>query len=590
MPTSLFQYEMLPTTWFYLSSLMIVAVFFRFNRVFSVRNLDILTMIFLTPGLIYIAMGSAPQGYLWLALIGAFGFSRLVFDSLLRRRPMLEPNLNVAGLTFACVAASAFIVPNLWLNRGDFAESPRAWRLEQILTAADANDENAVKVEERPGFRPFLRAAEKTNRFFAPSAEAWIRAASSSATETTNAESTLYFFGTAIRVDGAPKRSDDGEKASRAIRAMRWAAGRGGENEFAPVGVSGDAEKAVPATEFVGASVAPTAPVAPSVSGSGVERAPATAPIPEPIPTPPMRDVYRLTPSDGAADVRDGVFEEANGASVRTPSFERRRVADRSGRFDRFDRTVSFGVDANRAFGGASLFVIAVCEPIFRVLGSYRSGVDVVDGGVVLPTTGRFGVCVGDGGRVGVLSVFPLALVVWILLETRRGAFRDRDVGGGFDVRGRFVGDDGRGRKLRFGVGGDVGAAVALFGVGERTLGVLAAFLPRSVDFVVRRFLRRIRALAAAQGFGDVDFRVGGADARRSNLDGIPRRALYGVVSAVGGADGFSPQPLRPRRDDDRRRYLTRAAGDLLNGSGKEEWRNGRKRTFSIGRRFNGRV
>lgn len=322
MPTSLFQYEMLPTTWFYLSSLMIVAVFFRFNRVFSVRNLDILTMIFLTPGLIYIAMGSAPQGYLWLALIGAFGFSRLVFDSLLRRRPMLEPNLNVAGLTFACVAASAFIVPNLWLNRGDFSESPRAWRLEQILTAADANDENAVKVEERPGFRPFLRAAEKTNRFFAPSAEAWIRAASSSATETTNAESTLYFFGTAIRVDGAPKRSDDGEKASRAIRAMRWAAGRGGENEFAPVGVPGDAEKAVPSTEFVGASVAPNAPVAPSVSGSGVERAPATAPIPEPIPTPPMRDVYRLTPSDGAADVRDGVFEEANGANVRTPSFE----------------------------------------------------------------------------------------------------------------------------------------------------------------------------------------------------------------------------------------------------------------------------
>ncbi len=326
MPTSLFQYEMLPTTWFYLSSLMIVAVFFRFNRVFSVRNLDILTMIFLTPGLIYIAMGSAPQGYLWLALIGAFGFLRLVFDSLLRRRPMLEPNLNVAGLTFACVAASAFIVPNLWLNRGDFAESPRAWRLEQILTAADANDENAVKVEERPGFRPFLRAAERTNRFFAPSTEAWIRAASSSATETTNAESTLYFFGTAIRVDGAPKRSDDGEKASRAIRAMRWAAGRGGENEFAPVGVSGDAEKAVPSTEFVGASVAPTAPVAPSVSGGALERAPASAPIPEPIPTPPMRDVYRLTPSDGAATAQDattfGVFEEANGASVRTPSFE----------------------------------------------------------------------------------------------------------------------------------------------------------------------------------------------------------------------------------------------------------------------------
>lgn len=429
MPTSLFQYEMLPTTWFYLSSLMIVAVFFRFNRVFSVRNLDILTMIFLTPGLIYIAMGSAPQGYLWLALIGAFGFSRLVFDSLLRRRPMLEPNLNVAGLTFACVAASAFIVPNLWLNRGDFAESPRAWRLEQILTAADANDENAVKVEERPGFRPFLRAAEKTNRFFAPSAEAWIRAASSSATETTNAESTLYFFGTAIRVDGAPKRSDDGEKASRAIRAMRWAAGRGGENEFAPVGVSGDAEKTVPATEFVGASVAPTAPVAPSVSGSGVERAPATAPIPEPIPTPPMRDVYRLTPSDGAADVRDGVFEEANGASVRTPSFEQTALI--------------------LSVGALQIGVVVLIVLIGRFhLGSTQTGLSAALLYLLLPYVNQFSACldhivpaltlltavlfyrrpVVSGfalGTAGALAFYPFFLLpLWFGFYWKRGAAR----------------------------------------------------------------------------------------------------------------------------------------------------------------------
>ena len=37
MPTSLFQYEMLPTTWFYLSSLPIFAVFGRFNRILSAR-------------------------------------------------------------------------------------------------------------------------------------------------------------------------------------------------------------------------------------------------------------------------------------------------------------------------------------------------------------------------------------------------------------------------------------------------------------------------------------------------------------------------------------------------------------------------
>ncbi|MBQ4194524.1 MAG: hypothetical protein II622_00315, partial [Thermoguttaceae bacterium] len=70
MPTSLFQYEMLPTTWFYLSSLLILAVFFRFNRVWSVRNFDVLALISLTPGLVYIAMGSMFQGYLWLWIVG----------------------------------------------------------------------------------------------------------------------------------------------------------------------------------------------------------------------------------------------------------------------------------------------------------------------------------------------------------------------------------------------------------------------------------------------------------------------------------------------------------------------------------------
>ena len=94
MPTSLFQYEMLPTTWFYLSSLLILAVFFRFNRVWSVRNFDVLSLISLTPGLVYIAMGSMFQGYLWLWIVGILIFCRLSFDVFLRRRPLLEPNLS----------------------------------------------------------------------------------------------------------------------------------------------------------------------------------------------------------------------------------------------------------------------------------------------------------------------------------------------------------------------------------------------------------------------------------------------------------------------------------------------------------------
>ena len=54
----LFQYEQIElSTWFYLSSLLLIAFFFKFNRVLSVRNLDLLLLILLTPGLLLVNAG-----------------------------------------------------------------------------------------------------------------------------------------------------------------------------------------------------------------------------------------------------------------------------------------------------------------------------------------------------------------------------------------------------------------------------------------------------------------------------------------------------------------------------------------------------
>jgi len=51
----LFQYERVnPTSWAYLSSLLLLALFFKFNRVFSVRNLDLFMLISLAPGLLLV--------------------------------------------------------------------------------------------------------------------------------------------------------------------------------------------------------------------------------------------------------------------------------------------------------------------------------------------------------------------------------------------------------------------------------------------------------------------------------------------------------------------------------------------------------
>src|SRR6516165_6028147 len=41
-----------PATWFYFSLLLAVALFFKFTRVLSVRNLDVLTLFLLVPGLL----------------------------------------------------------------------------------------------------------------------------------------------------------------------------------------------------------------------------------------------------------------------------------------------------------------------------------------------------------------------------------------------------------------------------------------------------------------------------------------------------------------------------------------------------------
>ncbi len=53
-----------PTTWVYLSSLLLVGLFFKFSRIWSVRNLDLLLLILLGPGLLMVHKGQAELGRL----------------------------------------------------------------------------------------------------------------------------------------------------------------------------------------------------------------------------------------------------------------------------------------------------------------------------------------------------------------------------------------------------------------------------------------------------------------------------------------------------------------------------------------------
>ncbi len=153
MPNSIFLDFHLPnaTTWFYVSLMLGVALFFQFGRVISLRNWDLLTIFALVPGLLLVQSGhdrrrEARQlgdaaarlfclpnadgnaalaaavlegparqredmskyllqaGYQWLLIGSGYWILRCVMDLAFIRRPGLTPNLNPAGLGWLAIS------------------------------------------------------------------------------------------------------------------------------------------------------------------------------------------------------------------------------------------------------------------------------------------------------------------------------------------------------------------------------------------------------------------------------------------------------------------------------------------------------
>jgi len=131
----LFQYQFSPTTWAYVSSIALIAFFFKFSRLLSVRNLDLIALIALAPGLLLVSYGQDPShrslaieasGYFTLLGVSLFFFGRLVSDLFLTRRPLLEPNLSLGGLACMIVALSVFLIGGIMYAPLDPASSSEA--------------------------------------------------------------------------------------------------------------------------------------------------------------------------------------------------------------------------------------------------------------------------------------------------------------------------------------------------------------------------------------------------------------------------------------------------------------------------------
>ena len=200
-----FGYERIAaTTWAYLSSLLMLCVFFKFNRFWSVRNVDLFLIILLAPGILFIEGGKRwiaennepaviapatqdsddaqspddasdePQpiqtvtetaeeidlnlpgyqlqrwGYYWLFAAGLLFMIRMLLDPLLVRRPILEPNLTIGGLVFMGCSLMIFLFANVVTSQPT-SDDLRGARDAVKMLQRDATDESERKQLRRSG-------------------------------------------------------------------------------------------------------------------------------------------------------------------------------------------------------------------------------------------------------------------------------------------------------------------------------------------------------------------------------------------------------------------------------------------------------
>lgn len=155
-----------PGIWLFLTFLSMLTLFFKFTRFWTIRNLDLLLLFALAPGMMRLVGSGASQpwdAYLWLFLGSALWLVRCLIDLGLSRRPLLEPNLNASGLTCVAIGMLGLLVAetiNLPVEEGA-ARNPadpgvRA-EVEDPSEATDAFEEPVAAVLRRTPLPDSLR-------------------------------------------------------------------------------------------------------------------------------------------------------------------------------------------------------------------------------------------------------------------------------------------------------------------------------------------------------------------------------------------------------------------------------------------------
>jgi len=171
----LFDYELNATTWAYLSALMTIGIYFKFRRLFSIRNLDLIGLIAFSPGLLLVFYGLRNEsksleqyGYEWLFCVAGLFLIRLLLDTSFVRRPILEPNLSASGLFFTGSALLVFLFANVITSVPAESDLKAVQRLEHILALKETPPKDEELTRYGPGYPLFYFFARLTSEAINP--------------------------------------------------------------------------------------------------------------------------------------------------------------------------------------------------------------------------------------------------------------------------------------------------------------------------------------------------------------------------------------------------------------------------------------
>ncbi len=132
-----------PTTWLTLSSLLVIAIFFRFHRLWSLRNVDLVLLTGFSPALLFLRSDPVVANT-WLFVLSLALLVRLLCDGLFVRRPKLDQNLNSAGLIFLTICGTVFLVFRVATLPVPNSTLKTVERSEQMRNRVDASSETAA--------------------------------------------------------------------------------------------------------------------------------------------------------------------------------------------------------------------------------------------------------------------------------------------------------------------------------------------------------------------------------------------------------------------------------------------------------------